>query len=282
MQVSDFGRMALIILLARLGAESDEQLRNWKVFASHLVKIAIICGLIALEPDFSIMVIIATIGISMLFLAGARLGHILMLGLSMIPVLIVMVLKTPYRMKRILGFMEMSSRKSGLGYQAYQSLVGLGNGGIFGVGLGKGEQKYFFLPEPHTDFVFSILGEELGFIGLLIILGLFGYIVYRGIKTTTTAPDRMGQLMAFGFTLMIAFYALIHASVCCGLIPTTGIPMPFLSYGGVSLVFTMSAMGILLNISSQARVSPVIVEKQQKRGKVKFSHYSMIRTAERT
>jgi cell division protein FtsW len=150
----------------------------------------------------------------------------------------------------------MPDHKGDIGYQAYQALIGLGNGGMFGVGIGQGDQKYFYLPEPHTDFVFSIMGEELGFLGLVLVLMLFAFIVYCGIKIALSAPDKMGQLMAFGFTFMCAIYVLIHAAVNVGLVPTTGIPLPFLSYGGMSLVFTVGSMGILLNISSQARHAP--------------------------
>jgi cell division protein FtsW len=139
------------------------------------------------------------------------------------------------------------------GYQAFQSLVGLGRGGLFGAGLGRGEQKYFYLPEPHTDFIISILGEEFGFVGVMAVFLIFAFIVYRGFKISLIAPDRTGQIMAFGFTTVIAVYVLIHCAVATNLAPTTGIPLPFLSYGGVSLIFTMSSMGILLNISSQIK-----------------------------
>ena len=120
------------------------------------------------------------------------------------------------------------------------------------MGLGEGGQKYFYVPEPHTDFVFSILGEEIGFVGLLAVLAIFGFIIYRGMKIAYNAPDKMGQLMAFGFSFILGMYVVIHACVNTGLIPTTGLPLPFLSYGGMSLIFTMSSMGLLLNISSQS------------------------------
>jgi cell division protein FtsW len=169
-------------------------------------------------------------------------------------VVVILVLKEPYRRARLTGFLQMSEKTSSLSYQTYQSLIGLGNGGIFGVGIGKGEQKFFYLPEPHTDFAISIMGEEIGFVGLMIIMALFAFIVYRGMKIAFRAPDKMGQLMAFGFSFAIALYVIVHASVGTGLIPTTGVPLPFLSYGGMSLIFMMSSMGILLNISSQSRL----------------------------
>ncbi len=152
-----------------------------------------------------------------------------------------------------MAFMNSAESKDHVGYQTYQSLIGLGNGGLFGTGLGKGEQKFFYLPEPHTDFAIAILGEEIGFIGLMIVFATFVYIISRGMHAALHAPDRMGQLMAFGFTMVVAVYTLIHTSVGCGLIPTTGIPLPFLSYGGMSIVFMMIGMGIVLNISSQSQ-----------------------------
>ena len=254
-QVSDFARMALIMVLARNCESAGDEIKNWNVLSKILLKTGIVCGLILLEPNFSTALILALIGLMMLFLSGARFIHLATLALSTIPVMVVLVLKTPYRKARITGFLNIISEQSNLGYQAFQSLIGLGNGGIFGVGLGKGEQKFFYLPEPHTDFMISILGEETGFIGLLIIISIYAFIIFRGMKISLNAPDRMGQLMSFGFTSVITLYLLFHAAVGTGLVPTTGIPLPFLSYGGMSLIFMMSSVGILLNISSQADVS---------------------------
>jgi cell division protein FtsW len=218
----------------------------------YLAKIGIICGLIGLEPNFSTASLVGIIGLSMLFVAGARLSHLSVLALAVLPLAVFAAFGAGYRRNRIMAFLHMSDHKSGIGYQAYQALIGLGNGGLFGVGIGEGGQKYFYLPEPHTDFVFSILGEELGFVGLSAILALFAFMVYCGIRIALAAPDRMGRLMAFGFTFVLAMYVIVHAAVNVGLIPTTGIPLPFISYGGMSLLFSVSSMGILLNISSQA------------------------------
>ena len=252
-QVSDFARMALILVLARNCEQAGNEIRNGKVYIRNLLMIGIVCGLILLEPNLSTAVILGMIGLSMLFLSGARFYHIAGFVLSFIPIGAFLVLGTPYRRARWLGYLNMAEKKESIGYQAYQSLIGLGNGGLFGVGLGKGEQKFFYLPEPHTDFALSILGEEIGFIGLLFVGALFVFVVYRGMKISLQASDKMGQMMAFGFTLGIALYTLLHAFVSTGLVPTTGIPLPFLSYGGMSLVFMMSSMGIVLNISSKTR-----------------------------
>jgi cell division protein FtsW len=259
-QVSDFGRMALVLLLAKKCGESGADFDNWRSLISHYVRIGIICGLVVLEPDFSTCVIIALTAFAMLFMAGAKITHIAGTVLMMVPIAVLLVLIKPYRMMRVISFMNLSDHSGGIGYQVTQSLIGLGRGGMFGMGLGRGEQKYFYLPEPHTDFILSVLGEEFGFLGIVIVFAIFAFVIYRGMRIALNAPDRMGQLIAFGFTFVIALYVLVHASVTTGLVPPTGIPMPFISYGGMSLIFTMCSMGILLNISSQSKgeAAPVL------------------------
>ena len=252
-QVSDLARMALILVLARSCEKAGTEIQKWRVLVNHLLKIGIICGLILLEPNFSTCVIVALTGLAMLFLSGAKASHLSALFLSLIPAAVFLVILEPYRFARWKGFMNLSNTTKSLSYQVYQSLIGLGNGGLFGVGIGKGEQKFFYLPEPHTDFAISIMGEEIGFIGLMVVFAIFIFIISRGMRIAIHAPDKMGQLMAFGFTFVIAVYTILHSCVGAGLVPTTGVPLPFLSYGGMSLVFMMSSMGILLNISSQAR-----------------------------
>jgi cell division protein FtsW len=252
-QVSELALLVLVVMLAAQLAAVEDEVKDSRKFMGYLAKIGIICGLIGLEPNFSTASLVGIIGLSMLFVAGARLSHLSVLALAVLPLAVFAAFGAGYRRNRIMAFLHMSDHKSGIGYQAYQALIGLGNGGLFGVGIGEGGQKYFYLPEPHTDFVFSILGEELGFVGLSAILALFAFMVYCGIRIALAAPDRMGRLMAFGFTFVLAMYVIVHAAVNVGLIPTTGIPLPFISYGGMSLLFTVSSMGILLNISSQAR-----------------------------
>lgn len=256
-QVSDFARMALILFIARHGARDADEIKNYKVYFRLVLMIGIVCGLILLEPGFSTSAIIALVGMTMLFMAGARVLHIAALALVAVPGAILAALIMPHSKHRLIEFFHRKDDIQTLGYQAYQSLIGLGNGGLFGVGIGKGEQKFFYLPEPHTDFVISILGEEIGFVGLMVVAAGFAFIIYRGMKIALQAPDRMGQLMAFGFTFTIGLYALLHAGVGVGLLPTTGIPLPFISYGGMSLVFMVCSMGVVLNISSQSRFGMV-------------------------
>ncbi|MBN2188566.1 MAG: cell division protein FtsW [Chitinispirillaceae bacterium] len=252
-QVSDFARMVLIVFLARKCEQAGEGLKTSPVFIRQLVYVGLICGLILIEPNFSTAAVTAAIAFAVLFVSGARFWHLLAVGLSLLPVAALLVLNTPYRRARLAGYLDLSGTKEGVGYQVYQSLVGLGNGGLFGVGIGKGEQKYFYLPEPHTDFIFSILGEEIGWVGIIAVLAVMGFIVWRGMRVALNAPDSLGRTMAFGFTFTIAVYALVHTFVASGLFPVTGLPMPFLSYGGMSLIFTMCSMGIVLNISNRSR-----------------------------
>jgi len=256
-QVSDFARMALIIFLAKKCGDDGDEFDGWRSLFPYYIRIGVICALVVLEPDFSTSVIIAGISLTMLFVAGVRPRYLLGTGLAVLPLVVVLIKSTPYRMKRLAGFLNMQEQGQGAGYQVAQSLVGLGRGGLFGAGLGKGEQKYFYLPEPHTDFILSVLGEEFGFFGVMLVFLIFAFVVYRGFSISLNAPDRTGRIMAFGFTTAIAFYMLIHASVVTGLLPPTGVPMPFLSYGGMSLIFTMSSMGILLNISSHIKTGTV-------------------------
>ena len=252
-QVSDFARMVLILFIARHVEESGSAIKTFRGYIRMVGMIALICVLILLEPGFSTSVIIGLIGVAMLFMGGARVLHQLGLFCAAVPAAILAALLMPHSKQRIVNFIHGQDSLQALGYQAYQSIIGLGNGGLFGVGIGKGEQKYFYLPEPHTDFVLSILGEEIGFVGLMMVAAVFGFIIYRGMNIALKAPDRTGQLMAFGFTFAIAMYALLHAGVAVGLVPTTGVPLPFISYGGMGLIFTVCSMGIVLNISGQSR-----------------------------
>jgi len=270
-QASELALMVVVLLFAHHLQTVGEAIREPKRFLQFLMKMGILCFLIILEPNFSTACIIGLVGLAMIFVAGARFWHIASLLVALIPAAAVVAVAAPYRMRRIIGFMHSPNHKSDIGYQGYQALVGLGNGGALGVGLGQGGQKYFYLPEPHTDFVFSILGEEIGFVGLVAVLSLFAFIIYRGVRISFNAPDKMGQLMAFGFSFILGLYVIVHAFVNTGIIPTTGIPLPFLSYGGMSLIFTMSSIGLMLNISSQSKTMQARPEKS---GAARYVHLS--------
>jgi cell division protein FtsW len=256
--------VALVLLLAERCGKIGQEITEFRTLLQDLLKVGVVALLVFIEPNFSTALIVSVVGLGILFMAGARFKHMAGLVLSFIPVAIVGLLAAPYRRARVLSYLSPHEHAKTVGYQAYQALVGLGNGGLFGVGLGQGKQKLFYLPEPHTDFVFSILGEELGFVGLILVLAAFGFLVWRGFMIARSAPDKQGQLLAFGFTCLIAVYVLVHAAVNVGLAPTTGVPLPFLSYGGMSLVFTMITIGILLNVSSQTKKASARTVAQQK------------------
>lgn len=266
-QVSDIARMALVLFIARKCDDAGTEVRSMSFFLRMVGMIGVIGVLILVEPGFSTSSIVILISLSTLFMAGVKMGHLALLGVAAVPVLAIAAVKMNHSHLRLVEFFNRHGSLENMGYQAYQSVIGLGNGGLFGVGIGKGEQKFFYLPEPHTDFVLSILGEEIGFIGLMVIFAVYAFIVYRGMKIATEAPDRMGQLMAFGFTFAIAVNMLLHTGVAVGLLPTTGVALPFISYGGMSLIFMVCSMGIVLNISSQSRYAAAPAEKPRRAGR---------------
>jgi cell division protein FtsW len=251
-QVSEFARMVLIINLAHKLARTKERIATWSGIVPHIAKIGIIAGLIVAEPDFSTAAIITFIGLAMIFVAGGKPGHILSFCAAGAVMAFLSVMTTPYRFERVKAFLNSTEYEKTTGYQTMQALIGLGNGGLFGTGIGKGEQKFFFLPEPHTDFTFAIIGEEIGFVGLMVVLACVGFLVFKGLRIAKRCDDPTGSFMAYGFTCSLALYIILHSAVNTGLVPVTGVPFPFLSYGGMNLVFTMISLGILLNISSQA------------------------------
>ena len=187
-----------------------------------------------------------------LFAAGLRTGYFVYGFLAAIPVLYLLVFRVGYRYKRVLGFLDPYSDPLGKGFQIIQSFIAVGTGGITGLGLMEGKQKLFYLPEPHTDFIFAVIAEELGFIGALGVLALFGVILWRGLRAGRRCPDQFGKLLAIGLTVMLVGQALVNMSVVLGLLPTKGIPLPLVSYGGSSLLMSLLAVGILLNISQQS------------------------------
>ncbi len=210
-------------------------------------------GLVLLQPELGSALLLAFVTVAMLFVGGARLRHLVGLALVSAPLVLVTILSEAYRRRRILAFLDPWRDPQGVGFHIIQSLVALGSGGLFGVGLGQSRQKFFYLPERHTDFIFAILGEELGLIGALVVLALFALIAYRGWQITRTAPDRYSSLLACGVTVMIVVQAIMNIGVTTGVLPVTGVPLPLLSFGGSSLVFTMCGVGILLNISQYCK-----------------------------
>ena len=253
-QTSDIARLSIIIFLAYYLDQLKLQIKNFKSgFLPCISVIALMMTLIVIQPDFSTALIIGSIGVIILFIAGAKIKHIVFSTLIGFTMSIPIVYFKPYRLARILSFFDKSDISEG-GYQAHQALLSLGNGGLFGVGLGNSVEKNHLLPTPHTDFIFSIIGEELGlFRGTLPLLIAFLYIFYRGIKISQKCTDPFGILLATGISINIVLYAFVNASVATGLFPVTGLPMPMISYGGSGLLINMAMIGILLNISQAKR-----------------------------
>lgn len=248
-QPAEGAKLALALYLANFLAGGSPRLEAWRTAAPPLLVTALISGLILVEPDMGTALLVASLALSLLFVGGVRAAHLLGLSIAGVPLLTVAVLGEEYRRQRIMAFLDPWRDPQGAGFHIIQSLLALGSGGLFGLGLGESRQKFFYLPERHTDFIFAILGEELGLVGAVAVLVLFGVLAVRGFRIAREAPDRYGSLLAAGITLMIVLQAIINIGVTTGVLPITGVPLPFVSFGGSSLLFTMIGVGILLNIS---------------------------------
>ncbi len=253
-QPSEFMKMAFVLFLAWSLCRSLEHIGDfWRGLAPRLALLGLVFALVMLQPDMGTSLAIAGTVIVMLFAAGAKVWHLAGLAASALPLLGVMIWVAPYRLKRITSFLDPFADPQGSGYHIIQSLYALGSGGLFGLGLGRSRQKFFYLPEQHTDFIFAIIGDELGYLGGLVIIALFALLAWRGFMVATNAPDSFAGLMAVGITAMIVVQGAINIGVVTSSMPITGIPLPFLSYGGSSLLPTMAGVGILLNISKHTR-----------------------------
>jgi cell division protein FtsW len=222
------------------------------------ITVGVIVALILLEPDLGTAVTVLMIAAVMVFAAGLNYTYLLGLLLTAAPAAYLVIATSEYRMKRVTAFLDPYSDPLGDGYQMIQSMIAVGTGGITGRGLMDGLQKLFYLPEPHNDFIFSVIGEELGLIGATVVVACFCVITWRGLRTAMRAPDRFGAFVAIGLTTMIAFQAFFNISVVLGLLPTKGIPLPFVSAGGSSLLINMIGMAVLLNVSQHAVTTRVV------------------------
>ncbi|PAE30138.1 stage V sporulation protein E [Paenibacillus sp. 7884-2] len=254
-QPSEFMKLGLIIFLAAILSANQKYITSFKKgFLPCILLVFTAFGLIMLQPDLGTGMVLVLTCMIMIFAAGARLTHFF--GLAAIGMLgfVGLIASAPYRISRITAFLNPWEDPLGDGFQIIQSLYAIGPGGLMGLGLGNSLQKYFYLPEPQTDFIFAILGEELGFIGGTVIIVLFFLLLWRGIKISLEAPDLFGRFLALGIAGMLAVQAMINISVVIGLIPVTGITLPFLSYGGSSLTLTLCSVGVLLNISIYSKI----------------------------
>lgn len=249
-QPSEFAKLAILVYVADYLARKENKIANfWQGFMPVMVVTGMICVLILKQPDLGTTLLIATISLIMIFVSGARLKHLGVLILLALPLLVYLVVKVPYRFKRIVAFLDPWQDSQGIGFQLTQSQIALGSGGIFGVGLGKSMQKLFYLPAAHTDFILSIIGEELGVIGTLSIVFLFFMFIWQGARIAKRTVEPFGHYLALGIVAMIGLQAVVNIGVSIGAFPTKGLPLPFISYGGSALIFNMVAVGLLLNIS---------------------------------
>ncbi|MGI6648043.1 MAG: putative lipid II flippase FtsW [Bacillota bacterium] len=247
---SEMIKLCLIFFMAFSLSEYGDKIKDLiKGLGPHLGILGLVVVLIMLQPDLGTTVAVAGTVYFMLLAAGARWGHLIGLAVIGVAGVLVLIITEEYRWQRFTAFLNPWKDPLDTGFQTIQSLYALGSGGLFGVGLGRSHQKMFYLPEQHSDFIFSILGEELGYLGVLVVIGLLFLFIWRGLRTAITCPDAFGSLLAVGITCWIGLQAIINIGVASGSLPVTGITFPLLSYGGSSLLFTLTGIGMLLNIS---------------------------------
>lgn len=250
LQPGELAKVSIAIYLAHSLAKKRDKVKSFSVgFLPHCCVTGLVALLILVQPDFGSTVALAVILLALLFAAGTRLSYILGSVLAAVPIAIWQITSRSYRMDRIRAFLDPWTYRKEEGYQITESLLAIGSGGFSGLGLGEGRHKLFYLPEAHTDFIFSIIGEELGLIGTLAVIALFAVVIWRGIRIALNAADPFGAYLALGLTVLLAFQSIGNMAVTMGLMPTKGMTLPFISYGGSSLVVNLMAVGILLSIS---------------------------------
>lgn len=254
-QPSEIAKFAIIIFLSRSLSTNKEALKTFKTgFIPYVIIIGIVAGLVFLEPHFSGAMVIGLTGVIIVWAAGAKLSHFVAIATVAIPVVILMATGADYRADRIATFWDPFKDSTGNGWQIVQSLYAIGSGGFFGLGLGQSRQKFLYLPEPQNDFIFSVICEELGFVGALLVIVLFAILIWKGIKIALNAPDKFSSLVVIGIIGLIAVQAVLNIAVVTSSMPATGMPLPFFSYGGTSLVFILAEMGVVLSISRECEL----------------------------
>ena len=261
-QPSELAKVAVIVFTAAtLERRMEKMDRVAHALGPVVLVTGLVCGLIVLEPDFGTAFTLLMIVGTMVFAAGLPYRYLAGLTLVVAPLLFAVLVSAPYRVQRLLAFLDPWADPQGAGYQVIQSQIAVGTGGLLGQGLMAGVQKLFYLPHPHTDFIYAVIAEETGLLGAVVVLLCFGVILWRGLGIAASAPDRFGAFLALGITMMVTFQAFFNISVVLGLLPTKGIPLPFVSAGGSSLLINLLAMGILLSVSQHtagARKAPVV------------------------
>ena len=250
-QPSEFAKLGLVIFLAYLLTKKEEKIRSFSFgFLPPVLLSGLVIALVMKEPDFGAAFFLTVMVFLLLFVGGARVIYIASAFLIAIPIAYALLMNVGYRYKRLMSFIRPWEDPSGTSFQIIQSFLSFGSGGLFGLGLGEGRQKLFFLPAPHTDFIFSVIGEELGLVGATVVVLLFFILTLRGIQIGLSLEDRFGVYLALGITLMISLQAVINMGVVLGLLPTKGLTLPFISYGGTSLIANLAAVGILFQLST--------------------------------
>ncbi len=252
-QPAELAKLALVIYLAQSLARKAEKVKSFTVgFVPHMLVCGVMMKLLLKQPNLGSAVIFGCATLILLFVAGARVSYLVIALLAAAPIVYQTIVGTPFRLHRMLAYIDPWQYRYDVGYQITESLISIGSGGIFGLGLGDSRQKLFFLPEAHTDYVMAIVGEELGLVGLCVVALAFGVMVWRGARSALRARDAFGCYLAWGVTSMFGLQALVNLGVVLGALPTKGLPLPFVSFGGSTLVVDLFAMGILLNISRGA------------------------------
>jgi cell division protein FtsW len=263
LQPSEMAKLALIMYMAYSLDKKQDKVKSFAVgIVPHMIILAILIGCLALQPDLGGALTLVAVAFTMLFAAGTRLSHIISMILLALP-LLMYKLSRGYHKGRMEAWTNPWSDPEGKGFQIIQSWLALGTGGVFGQGLGEGKQKLFYLPEAHTDFILSVIGEELGFLGVIVIIGMFLLMVQRAMRISVAAPDTFGRFLALGIAVLFGIEATVNMGVVTGLLPTKGLALPFISYGGSSLLISLFAVGILLNISSGLKIEPIKLREEK-------------------
>jgi cell division protein FtsW len=259
LQPSELMKLALTLFAADfITRRLDEDAADRRIIGPLLIVTGFACVLILAQPDMGTAMVLGFIALALLFVSGVRLGPVMKVMAALVGLALVVAVASPYRRARLLSFMDPSAHSSGSGYQVMQSLIGLGSGHFVGSGLGGGQAQWGFLPNAHTDFIFSVIGEQLGIIGALFVLALLAGFMWLGIRAAVQSTDRFGALLSLGLVAWVGAETLINVGAVVGVLPVTGIPLPFISFGGSSLVITMAAAGILINVARQGEAGTVL------------------------
>ncbi|MDP9293974.1 MAG: putative lipid II flippase FtsW [Actinomycetota bacterium] len=254
-QPSELAKISLILYGAHLLATRPKMTRELRTLMPYLALVGLAALLMVAEPDLGTAIVLCLAAAALLVASGVKIRHLALLAMAIGVVVLLAIAIEPYRMQRVTGFLNPSGDPNGAGFQAIQAKIALGSGGIFGVGLGQSLQKAFYLPEAHTDMIAAVIGEELGLVGISMLVGLYSLFGYAGLRTAQRARDRYGKLLAAGLTSLILVQAIVNLFAVLGLAPLTGVPLPFVSYGNSSLLVTLAATGLLLNVARDGRAS---------------------------